>query len=211
MKTKMKKILSLLLAVMTVAVCAFSILAAPASEADTRHVIKGANVADATAYELYEKVGTTYTLKTTGSSINFDLATMGLSLGEHTFVVKATATGFTPSDYSNEVVYTQYATLATPTLTNKSSASVCSFTYTKDANATKYEIYVNGTLTDQYTETTSGSTVTVTMEHECFESAGSYQITVKAVTTKAYYIDSALSAAITFTKQKLATPVITLE
>ena len=208
---RFKKILSIILAVMTVAVCAFSVFAAPASEADTRHIIKGANVADASAYELYEKIGTQYTLKTTGSSINFDLATLNLSVGEHTFVVRATATGYTPSEYSNEVVYTQYATLAAPTLTNKSSASVCSFTYTKDANATKYEIYVNGTLTDQYTETTSGNTVTVTMDAECFDSAGSYEITVKVVTTKAYYIDSALSAAITFTKQKLATPVITLE
>ena len=208
---RFKKILSIILAVMTVAVCAFSVFAAPASEADTRHIIKGANVADASAYELYEKIGTQYTLKTTGSSINFDLATLDLSVGEHTFVVRATATGYTPSDYSNEVVYTQYATLAAPMLTNKSSASLCSFTYTRDANATKYEIYVNGTLTNQYTETTSGNTVTVTMDAECFDSAGSYEITVKAVTTKAYYIDSALSAAITFTKQKLATPVITLE
>lgn len=208
---RFKKILSIILAVMTVAVCAFSVFAAPASEADTRHIIKGANVADASAYELYEKIGTQYTLKTTGSSINFDLETLGLSLGEHTFVVRATATGYTPSDYSNEVVYTQYATLAAPKLTNKSSASVCSFTYTKDANATKYEIYVNGTLTDKYTETTSGSVVTVMMDHDAFGSAGSYQITVKAVTTKAYYIDSALSTVINFTKQKLATPVITLE
>ena len=208
---RFKKILSIILAVMTVAVCAFSVFAAPASEADTRHIIKGANVADASAYELYEKIGTQYTLKTTGSSINFDLVTLDLSVGEHTFVVRATATGYTPSDYSNEVVYTQYATLAAPMLTNKSSASVCSFTYTKDANATKYEIYVNGILTNQYTETTSGNTVTVTMDAECFDSAGSYEITVKAVTTKAYYIDSALSAAITFPKQKLATPVITLE
>ena len=208
---KMKKILSMVLALMTVAVCAFSVFAAPATVEDAKHIITGANVADATAYELYEKVDTTYTLKTTGSSINFDLETLGLSLGEHIFVVRATANGYTPSDYSNEVTYTQKATLAAPTLTNKSSASVCTFTFEADTNATGYEIYVNGVKTDAYEMTTASGTVTVTMDHECFDAAGSYQITVKAVTTKTYYIDSALSAAITFTKQKLATPVITLE
>ena len=211
MNKNVKKILSLALALMTVVVCAFGVFAAPATADDAKHIIKGANIADATAYELYEKVGSTYTLKTTGSSINFDLSSLNLSLGEHTFVVRATATGYTPSDYSNEVTYTQKATLATPTLTNKSSASVCKFTFAADSNATGYEIYVNGVKTDKYDLTTSSGTVTVTMDHDAFGSAGSYQITVKAVTTKVYYIDSELSSAITFSKQKLATPVITLE
>ncbi len=48
----------------------------------------------------------TYTSKGTASSINFEVSALGLSSGDHTFVVKAKGSGYTDSDYSNEVTYT---------------------------------------------------------------------------------------------------------
>lgn len=61
--------------------------------------------------EEYEKstteFDTEYNLEDTASEINFEVSALGLSEGEHTFVVKAKADGYADSDYSNEVVYTQ--------------------------------------------------------------------------------------------------------
>lgn len=48
----------------------------------------------------------TYESRATASEINFDVSALGLAAGDHTFVVKAKADGYTDSDYSNEVVYT---------------------------------------------------------------------------------------------------------
>lgn len=50
---------------------------------------------------------TTYNTLATASEINFNLSALSLSAGEHTLMVKAKADGYTDSDYSNEVVYTQ--------------------------------------------------------------------------------------------------------
>lgn len=49
---------------------------------------------------------TEYIFKATNTEINFDLKTLNLSEGPHTFVVQATAQGYESSDYSNEVTYT---------------------------------------------------------------------------------------------------------
>ena len=68
--------------------------------------IKGDAVANATSYELYEKVGTSYNLKATASEINFNLDNLNFEAGYHVLVVKAKADGYEDSDYSNEVTYT---------------------------------------------------------------------------------------------------------
>ena len=68
--------------------------------------IKGDAVANATSYELYEKVGTSYNLKSTDSEINFNLDNLNFEEGDHILVVKAKADGYEDSDYSNEVTYT---------------------------------------------------------------------------------------------------------
>ncbi len=67
--------------------------------------VKGNPVANATSYELFEKVGSAYNSLKTGSEINFDVSALGLPGGNHTLVVKAKADGYEDSDYSNEVVY----------------------------------------------------------------------------------------------------------
>lgn len=83
--------------------------------------VKGDAVANATSYELYEKVGTAYNLKATASEINFNLDNLNFEEGDHILVVKAKAEGYEDSDYSNEVTYTveseepilEYTTLGT--------------------------------------------------------------------------------------------------
>lgn len=70
--------------------------------------IKGDAVANATSYELAEKLSSgEYTKLAENSEINFNVSDLGLSVGDHTLVVKAKATGYEDSDYSNEVKYTQ--------------------------------------------------------------------------------------------------------
>lgn len=70
--------------------------------------IKGDAVANATSYELAEKLSSGgYNKLAENSEINFNVSGLGLSVGDHTLVVKAKATGYEDSDYSNEVKYTQ--------------------------------------------------------------------------------------------------------
>lgn len=70
--------------------------------------IKGDAVANATSYELAEKLSSgEYNKLAENSEINFNVSGLGLSVGDHTLAVKARATGYEDSDYSNEVKYTQ--------------------------------------------------------------------------------------------------------
>ena len=71
--------------------------------------IKGDPVANATSYKLLEKKGSDYTNLAEASEINFEVSALGLPGGEHTLVVKASASGYADSDYSNEVVYNAIA------------------------------------------------------------------------------------------------------
>lgn len=72
--------------------------------------IKGDAVANATSYELAEKTASGYNKLAENSEINFNVSSLGLSVGAHTLVVKAKATGYEDSDYSNEVTYTETQT-----------------------------------------------------------------------------------------------------
>ena len=68
--------------------------------------VRGDAVANATSYELFEKVGSTYNSLSTAEEINFEVSAMGLAVGDHVLVVKAHADGWESSEYSNEKVYT---------------------------------------------------------------------------------------------------------
>lgn len=67
--------------------------------------IKGEPVANATLYELYKKSSGNYDKLAENTEINFEVSALGLAGGNHTLVVKAKASGYEDSDYSNEVVY----------------------------------------------------------------------------------------------------------
>ena len=69
------------------------------------YYIKGNPVANAKSYELLEKKNGTYNSIKEASEINFDVSTLNLAPGEHIFVVKAHASGYESSEYSNEVSY----------------------------------------------------------------------------------------------------------
>lgn len=69
--------------------------------------IRGESVANATTYELFEKVGNRYNSIATNNEIDFHLEELGIGYGTHTLAVKAKADGYMNSDYSNEVVYTK--------------------------------------------------------------------------------------------------------
>lgn len=70
--------------------------------------IWGEQVANAETYTLYEKAadGNYTAVGENGTELYFDLTALDLSEGDHTFVVQASADGYPPSAYSNEVVYT---------------------------------------------------------------------------------------------------------
>lgn len=70
-------------------------------------LIYGNAITNATGYSLFEKIGFVYRLISTSKTLSFDLSTLDLTRGKHTFVVKATAFGFEDSGYSNEVTYTK--------------------------------------------------------------------------------------------------------
>lgn len=106
--------------------------------------IKGEKVANATSYELHEKVGGSYNKLAEKNEINFEVSALGLAAGDHALVVKAKADGYEDSDYSNEVVYfepygeegwyTGYEVLAA---TAKSTASYGGFAYSNDEMLSK--------------------------------------------------------------------------
>lgn len=80
--------------------------------------IKGEPVANATLYELYKKSSGNYDKLAENTEINFEVSTLGLSAGNHTLVVKAKASGYEDSDYSNEVVYVSNDIRGSLTFTN---------------------------------------------------------------------------------------------
>ena len=131
--------------------------------------IKGDAVANATSYELYEKVETSYNLKATASEINFNLDNLNFEAGDHVLVVKAKADGYEDSDYSNEVTYTvaepivtgDFLTTSSDKMLQDSNGNYLEFTpqlitpqnvtadntivsWDEVENATSYEIFANG-------------------------------------------------------------------
>ena len=69
--------------------------------------VKGNKVANATRYDLKEKLsdGSHKTLVEDAAEINFNVSALGLSAGDHTLVVVAQADNYADSDPSNEVVF----------------------------------------------------------------------------------------------------------
>lgn len=68
--------------------------------------IKGSAVANATSYELFEKMADgNYVSRDEKPELNFDVSALGLGEGDHVLVVVAKAENYETSAYSNEVVY----------------------------------------------------------------------------------------------------------
>lgn len=165
-------------------------------------VITGEAVPNATSYELYEKSGTSYTLKSTSTEIRFDLTSLNLSAGSHTFVVKAKADGYQDSDYSNEVISAREQ-LTKPVLTDLSTSGICKFSFPNDTRAYAYKIFVDGVEQGyplKWTAALADGIYTVTMNDSAFPTDGTYSITAQAYVLDDSYYDSDVSEPITFTK-----------
>lgn len=73
----------------------------------------------------------------------YDLTNLNLSAGNYAITVVAEAEGFTDSDVSNSVNYSVQAQLATPTIAMNADGKTLEITDV--ANATSYDVYVDGT------------------------------------------------------------------
>ena len=74
----------------------------------------------------------------------YDLTNLNLSAGNYAITVVAEAEGFTDSDVSNSVNYTVQAQLAAPTIAMNADGKTLEITDVADA--TSYDVYVDGTL-----------------------------------------------------------------
>ena len=74
----------------------------------------------------------------------YDLTNLNLSAGNYAITVVAEAEGFTDSDVSNSVNYTVQAQLAAPTIAMNADGKTLEITDV--ANATSYDVYVDGTM-----------------------------------------------------------------
>ena len=74
----------------------------------------------------------------------YDLTNLNLSAGNYAITVVAEAEGFTDSDASNSVNYTVQAQLAAPTIAMNADGKTLEITDVADA--TSYDVYVDGTL-----------------------------------------------------------------
>ena len=89
----------------------------------------------------------------------YDLTNLNLSAGTYAITVVAEAEGFTDSDASNSVNYTVQAQLATPTIAMNADGKTLEITDVADA--TSYDVYVDGTLKTNVAKAPSGYQVTL--------------------------------------------------
>ena len=83
----------------------------------------------------------------------YDLTNLNLSAGNYAITVIAEAEGFTDSDVSNSVNYTVQAQLAAPTIAMNADGKTLEITDV--ANATSYDVYVDGTMKTNVTRVVS--------------------------------------------------------
>lgn len=92
-----------------------------------------------------------------GTQTTYDLTNLNLSAGNYAITVVAEAEGFTDSDASNSVNYSVLPQLAAPTIAMNADGKTLEITDV--ANATSYDVYVDGTLKTNVQRVT-GYTVT---------------------------------------------------
>ncbi|MBQ8248129.1 MAG: leucine-rich repeat protein [Lachnospiraceae bacterium] len=142
---------------------------------------------NATNYAVYANGN----IATTISNTTLDLSTLNFSDGSYIITVKAQSPNYNPSAASNSVTYLVSNSTPTPTLNSPTiSLSGDTLTISSVANATSYDIYVDGIAKASVTSTTF-NLYTLGLE------VGSYTITVKSKADG--YESSALSNSVTYT------------
>ena len=117
----------------------------------------------------------------------FDLTSLGLSAGDHTIKVKATATGYADSDFSNSETYAVYEQLATPVC----SISGDTLSWAAIPHAASYTLYVDSVSTQTGLTGTSFNLSTLSLAE------GTYSIQLQAIGS-GYYTNSDLSVAVEY-------------
>ena len=97
------------------------------------------------------------------SKTTFNLRTLNLAAGTHSITVKAEAEGYTTSDASNSVNYTVQAQLAAPTIAMNADGKTLEITDVADA--TSYDVYVDGTLKTNVAKAVQAFTLTLNYAH----------------------------------------------
>lgn len=110
------------------------------------NTLKITDVENAQKYKIYAngELKTTITKAAQGTQTTYDLTNLNLSAGNYAITVVAEAEGFTDSDVSNSVNYTVQAQLAAPTIAMNADGKTLEITDVADA--TSYDVYVDGTL-----------------------------------------------------------------
>lgn len=109
----------------------------------------------------------------------YDLTNLNLSAGNYAITVIAEAEGFTDSDASNSVNYTVQAQLAAPTIAMNADGKTLEITDV--ANATSYDVYVDGTLKTNVAYVKPVYTVTFMREQSGMVGNWQYTLTDGAV------------------------------
>lgn len=94
-----------------------------------------------------------YVVPAATTQTTYDLTKLNLSAGNYAITVVAEAEGFTDSDVSNSVNYTVQAQLAAPTIAMNTDGKTLEITDVADA--TSYDVYVDGELKTNVAKTVS--------------------------------------------------------
>lgn len=124
----------------------------------------------------------------------YDLTKLNLSAGNYAITVAAEAEGYRDSDVSNSVNYSVQAQLATPTIAMNADGKTLEITDV--ANATSYDVYVDGTMKTNVASAPNTTTVDLSTLSDIAD--GSHTVKVKAKANG--YIDSEFSNEVSYTK-----------
>ena len=124
----------------------------------------------------------------------YDLTNLNLSAGNYAITVVAEAEGFTDSDVSNSVNYTVQAQLATPTIAMNADGKTLEITDVADA--TSYDVYVDGTLKTNVASAPNTTNVDLSTLSDITDGAHTVKVKAKADG----YIDSEFSNEVSYTK-----------
>lgn len=162
-----------------------------------KYFVRGVAVENAEEYELAEKYsdGTYSEPLATANEINFEVSAMGLAVGEHSLVVRATTTaeGFENSDYSDPVTYTAdgnvtYTVTAVPNIATVKLEAEGYTTVTKTGSASitvavgttvNWSVSADGYTEQNGTYTISGGNKTENVILSASYEGGAYWISEK--------------------------------
>ena len=127
----------------------------------------------------------------------FDLSSLQLGAGAHTIKVKAKASGYQDSEFSNSITYPIYVQLDTPVC----SLSGDTLSWSAISNAASYTLYVDNAVSQ-----TGITALTFDLSTLTSLSATAHTVQLKAIGT-GYYTDSSLSNSVSYTPmEQLSTP-----